>query len=105
MDEEILIQDVTAELVGERQQEYYDGFDYGIRKGVSRVLESRPLGQLALELKVTRVVLDAVSAAAEQRERELAMWKGEASLYRGEYERVSAEFTAFVKAIAARCTK
>lgn len=101
MDDEILVTDVTTELLGERRQEWRDGFDSGIRAGTSRTLQSNALTQLALELTLYKSAL----AVAEQRERLLAHWKSEAQWWREEHDRVSAEYTSFVKEMARRFAK
>lgn len=93
MADENLVVDVTAEIVGERRQEWHDGFDAGLKQGTSRVLQSNPLAQMALELTLYRAALD-VSA---QRERLLQHWKSEAQMWQAECERVSADFSAFVE--------
>ena len=97
--------DITAEIVGERRQEWRDGFDVGVKQGTARVLNSDALCQLALGLKVHKALNEAMAEAAEQREKLLAHWKAEAQWWREEHDRVSADYTAFVKAMARRLGK
>lgn len=97
-DLDVAIVDVTTELIGERREEWRDGFDSGMKQGTSRVLQSSAVEQLALELTLYRAALD-VSA---QREKLLAHWKAEAQWWREEHASVSAEYAAFVKEIARR---
>ncbi|MGP1609733.1 MAG: hypothetical protein ACTS5G_03420 [Burkholderiales bacterium] len=116
MVERVEVVDVTAEIIGERTEQWRDGFDTGMREGVRRVVgtqDSRKeptqgqsaFAQIALELQVQRVVNDAMAAAAHQRETELAVWKAEARWYMEERDRIHAEYCAFVKAMAARFPK
>lgn len=102
---EVLVTDVTVELIGERREEWRDGFDSGLREGGRRVMYSDTLQQLALELKVTRVMNEAMCEVAHQRERLLAHWKAEAQWWREEHDKVSAEYSAFVKEMARRFAK
>ena len=101
MDDEILVTDVTTELIGERRQEWRDGYDSGMRSGTQRVLQSSALEQLMLELTLQRAMTD----VAMQRERLLQHWKSEAQWWREEHDRVHAEYCAFVKEMARRLAK
>lgn len=92
--------DITAELVGERRQEWRDGHDAGMKRGVTSVLQSPAVEQLALELTLTRATLKAVSDTAMQRERLILHWKTEARWWQEEYGRLSAEYSDFVKQVA-----
>lgn len=96
------VRDVTLEILGERRQEWRDGFESGVKQGTTRVLQSDALAQIALELKVTRTFNDAMAEVAHQRERLLAHWKSEAQWWREEHDRVHAEYCAFVKDCARR---
>jgi hypothetical protein len=95
MDEEILVVDVTSELIGERREEWRAGFDSGMKQGTSRVLQSGALEQIVLELSLQRATTD----VAVQRETLLAHWKTEAQWWREEHDKVHAEYCAFVKEI------
>lgn len=90
------IRDVTDEVVGERGAGWREGFDAGLKQGVSRVLNSDALCQLALALEVHKAFGDAMSAAAEQREKLLAHWQAEARWWKEEYRRVNQEYSDFV---------
>lgn len=99
------IVDVTAEIIGERREDYRAGFDSGLRQGAIRVMQSDAMAQLAFDLKVLRICSDAMADVAVQRERLLAHWKSEARWWREEHDRVSAEYSAFVKEMARRFAK
>lgn len=99
---EPLVVDVTTEMIGERREEYHAGFDSGLRQGATRVLQSDALGQLALSLRVHKALNEAMCDVAHQRETLLAHWKAEAQWWREEHDRVSAEYSAFVKEMARR---
>lgn len=60
--------DITAELIGERRQEWRDGFDAGMKQGTSRVLQSDALGQIVAELKMLRTFVECMTEVAHQRE-------------------------------------
>jgi hypothetical protein len=53
---EPLVLDVTAELLGERREEWRDGYDAGLRSGAKRVLESEMIAQIVSELILLREV-------------------------------------------------
>lgn len=99
--DEIEVVDVTTELIGERRQEWRDGFEIGMRSGTQRVLQSNAVEQIALELTLLRAATD-VSA---QREKLLEHWKAEARWWREEHDRINSEYTAFVKEMARRLAK
>lgn len=99
--DEIEVVDVTTELIGERRQEWRDGFEIGMRSGTQRVLQSNAVEQIALELTLLRAATD-VSA---QREKLLEHWKAEARWWREEHDRVHAEYCEFVKEMARRLAK
>ena len=102
---EILVTDVTAELMGERREEYRAGVDAGTRQGSQRVLQGPVLEQIALELTVQRAVNTAMAGAAHQRETLLAHWQSEAAWWREECTRIDTEFAAFVKKMARQFPK
>jgi hypothetical protein len=62
--------DVTSELIGERREEYREGFDAGLRQGTTRFLQSDAMHQIAFELKLLRVLYagtcEALAAAQHQ---------------------------------------
>jgi hypothetical protein len=99
MDEEVLVTDVTAQVIGERRAEWRDGFDQGTREGARRVANSECMQQIAFDLTVHRVVVNGMMQVAEQRERLLAHWKAEAQWWREEHNRVHAEFCEYAKAV------
>jgi hypothetical protein len=49
-----VIADITADLVGERREDFRRGFDAGVREGSRRVLYSNALEEMALELTLLR---------------------------------------------------
>lgn len=53
---EVLIKDVTMEILGEQRAEWRSGFDAGLRTGAQRVLESSCMGQIVAELILLREV-------------------------------------------------
>jgi len=101
MDEEVLVTDVTTEMLGERRDEWRDGFDSGQKSGTQRVLQSDALEQLVLELVMQRATV----GVAIQRERLLEHWKAEARWWHEEHDRLSAEHTAFVSEMVRRFAK
>lgn len=103
--DEIEVIDVTTELIGERRQEWREGYDSGIKQGVTRILQSDALAQLAFDFKVLRICSDAMAETAVQREKLLAHWKAEAQWWREEHDKVHAEYCAFVKEVARRFGK
>lgn len=86
MDDEPLIVDVTTELIGERRQEWRDGFNAGMRAGTRQVLESDTLEGIALELTVLRAACVRLAAdvdywrgRADENELEAERWHGVAA--------------------------
>lgn len=73
------------------------GRDEGQKQGAARYFTSPVMEQMSLELTVQRVVIDAMSAAAEQREKALAHWKSEAAWWKAEHDKVHDEYCAFVE--------
>jgi hypothetical protein len=74
---EPLVLDVTMELLGERREEWRDGYDAGLRNGAKRVLESEMLAQIVTELLLLREVAHRLGVkadywAARSQENELA---------------------------------
>lgn len=104
-DSEPRVVDVTAELIGERREEWRSGFDAGLRDGARRVMHSDAMGQLAFDLKVLRICSDAMADVAVQRERLLAHWKSEAQWWREEHDRVRDEYHAFTREMVRRFAK
>ena len=78
-------------------------FEAGRKLGATTYFQSPVMEQLAMELKLLRTLHDSHCTAAEQRETLLAHWKAEARWWREEHDRVSNEFSGFVKEIARKC--
>jgi hypothetical protein len=97
--DDIAVVDVTAEILGERREEWRDGFDAGIKQGTTRVLQSDAMEQIAFDLTIHRVVVNGMIQVAEERERLLAHWKAEAQWWQEEHARVFEEFREFAKAV------
>ena len=97
--------DVTAEILGERREEWRAGFDSGLRDGARRVLQSDALSQMSLSLQGRRAVAEAAMDAGVQQERLAQLWKAEAKWWREEHDRVHAEYYAFVAEAARRFCK
>jgi hypothetical protein len=83
---EILIKDVTMEILGESRAEWRRGFDAGLRSGAQRVLESQCMGQIVTELILLREVAaklgekcDYWTRRAEEMELEATHWHEVAS--------------------------
>jgi hypothetical protein len=76
-----------------------------MRRSLTTYLNSPLMTQLSLELTLTRVTITAMSQAAEQRERVVSHWKAEARWWREEHDRVSSEYTTFVREMARRVRK
>ena len=70
-----------------------------MKRGAASYFQSRVTEQLALELTVSRIAIQAMTGAAEQRERLLAHWRSEAAYWKTEHDRVHADYCAFVKEI------
>jgi len=73
-----------------------------MRRGLAGYINSPLMEQLSLELTVTRAAIEAMSGVAAQREVLILHWKAEASWWREESQRISAEYTAFVAEMARR---
>lgn len=94
--------DVTADILGERRQDWREGFDQGLREGGRRVIHSDVMAQISLELTVNRAVTNGLLRAAEHQEKLLAHWKAEARWWREEYTRLQEEFTLFTRELLRR---
>ena len=77
-------------------------YNAGMRRGLAGYINSPLMEQLSLELTVTRAAIEAMSGVAAQREVLILHWKAEASWWREESQRISAEYTAFVAEMARR---
>jgi hypothetical protein len=76
------------------------GHDSGEKRGAISYFQSRVMEQLSLELTIQRIAIQAMSGAAEQRERLLAHWKSEAGWWKTEHDKVHAAYCEFVKSVA-----
>lgn len=110
----VAVIDVTDELIGERREEWRAGFDFGRTMGVRGVLRAKDGGspdgltcieQMALDLKVHRLMNDVLVDVGVQRERLLAHWKAEAQWWQEEHDRVHREFCEFTTYVANRFCK
>lgn len=84
--DEPLVKDVTAEILGERREEWRDGYDAGLRAGARRVLESQCMEQIVTELVLLREAAaklgekcDFWMARSQEMELEATHWYGVAS--------------------------
>jgi hypothetical protein len=75
-------------------------YEAGVKRGAASFFQSPVMEQLSLEIALTKATLRAVSDAAIQRERLLLHWKNEAQWWRAEHDKVSAEYSNFVKQAA-----
>ena len=86
LEPEVLIRDVTPELLGEIRQEWRDGFDAGIKTGALRIMDSAALQQIASELVLLREVAhrlgvkcDYWRSKSDEFEEQATYWHGVAS--------------------------
>lgn len=79
MDEldEIAVVDVTAEMLGERREEYRAGVDAGIRVGTQRVLQSDALAQITFELKILRALYAGTCDALDDAQHQIGVLEAE----------------------------
>lgn len=95
--------DVTfaERLVGkaERSEDWQEGLDLGLDFSAKRS------AQLTLDLSACRTKLAKALTNSEVRERETQHWKAEAQMWQAECERISAEYSAFVKEMVRRFAK
>ena len=81
--DEPLIKDVTAEILGERREEWRDGFDAGVKVGSRRILESPTLEQMAAELLLLRDVAERLGKKADYWMRKSDEFEAEATHWHG----------------------
>jgi hypothetical protein len=79
LEEEILVTDVTAEVVDERREEWRAGYDSGIRAGTTRVLQSHAVLAMAFELKLLRAALKGVQGLVAELEHQAEYWHWKAA--------------------------
>ena len=65
----VAVVDVTAEMLGERREEYRAGVDAGLRQGTQRVLQSEAIEAIASEVQTLRALVDAMTEVAHEREK------------------------------------
>lgn len=80
---EPLVVDVTADIIGERREEWRDGYDAGMKAGARRVIESSCLESITVELVLLREAAkklgekaDFWMRRAEDMELEATHWHG-----------------------------
>lgn len=92
--------DVTfaERLVGKKEQpeSWKEGLDVGLEFGGKRI------AQLTLDLSLCRTKLVQATSGAQERERLMQHWRAEAQWWKEEFERVHAEYCAFVAEMAKR---
>lgn len=65
MSDEVLVTDVTTQILGEQREEWRAGYDAGLRAGARRVIESQALEQIVIELVLLREVAQKLGAKAD----------------------------------------
>ncbi len=63
--EEPSVRDVTVEILGERRQEWREGYDAGLLEGARRTLDSYALAEIASELVLMRRVAESLGKQAD----------------------------------------
>lgn len=81
--DEPLVKDVTTEILGASRVEWREGFDMGVRTGTRRVLESQPLGEIAVELLILRAAAANLSEKADYWMRKADEFETEATYWHG----------------------
>jgi hypothetical protein len=87
---EILVTDITAELVGERREEWRDGVDYGLKQGTNRVLQSPAMQEIALELELLRALYAATCEALDEAQHQIGVLEAELDYRAPGWDRVAA---------------
>lgn len=82
-DLEILIRDVTPEVLLEKRADWRDGYDSGLSAGCRRVLESQCLEQIVTELVLLREVAVKLAARADYWMAKSDAFEAEATYWHG----------------------
>lgn len=88
--EAILATDVTDELLGERRAEWRDGYESGLKAGTQRTLQSHALEDIAMELRLLRVLYAGVCEALDEAQHQVGVLEAELDYRAPGWDRVAA---------------